>query len=148
MTDGVNLTGVNKISVHSMNTFMNLPHQFPKHIWLFPKMFLPFILKLKFHKFYIWGDLEITNLHPAQEISTDFPATFSCNIFLQDFPELDPDWLAPHHPILNAKFLPITAFLKLVFFPSSLSCKIFPQEFSTKFSCKIFLQDFPELDPD
>ena len=35
--------------------------------------------------------------------------------FLQDFParfpELDPDWLAPHHPIPNAKFPPITALL-------------------------------------
>ena len=31
MTDGVNPTGVNKISVHSMNTFMNLSHKFPKH---------------------------------------------------------------------------------------------------------------------
>ena len=26
-------------------------------------------------------------------------------------PKLDPDWLAPHHPIANAKFTPITAFL-------------------------------------
>ena len=40
-----------------------------------------------------------------------FPARFSCKNFLQDFPELDPDWLAPHHPILNAKFPPITALL-------------------------------------
>ena len=29
--------------------------------------------------------------------------------FPQDFPKLDPDWLAPHHPIPNAKFPPITA---------------------------------------
>ena len=61
-------------------------------------------------------------------------------------------WLAPHHPILNAKFPPITAFLKLAFshssfshqnfrqdFPARISRKIFPQEFSHK----IFLEDFP-----
>ena len=41
----------------------------------------------------------------------DFPARISRKIFPQDFPELDPDWLAPHHPILNAKFPPITALL-------------------------------------
>ena len=40
----------------------------------------------------------------------DFLATIFHNIFLQDFPELDPDWLAPHHPIPNAKFPQITAF--------------------------------------
>ena len=41
----------------------------------------------------------------------DFPTRFSHKIFPQDFPKLDPDWLAPHHPIPNAKFLPITALL-------------------------------------
>ena len=41
----------------------------------------------------------------------DFPARISRKSFPQDFPELDPDWLAPHHPILNAKFPPITALL-------------------------------------
>ena len=41
----------------------------------------------------------------------EFPTRFSCKIFPQDFPELDPDWLAPHHPIPNAKFPPITAYL-------------------------------------
>ena len=49
-----------------------------------------------------------------------FPATISRNNFPQDFPatisrkifaELDPDWLAPHHPIPNAKFPPITGLL-------------------------------------
>ena len=85
-----------------------------------------------------------------------FPATISCNNFPQqfparishknfpqDFPELDPDWLAPHHPIPNAKFPPITAFLKLAFspppFPARISHKIFPQDFPTRFSHKIFL---------
>ena len=81
---------------------------------------------------------------------------------LQDFPKLDPDWLAPHHPIPNAKFPPITAFLKLAFsppppqdFPTRISHKIFPQDFParfshrfpkdfpTRFSHKIFPQDFP-----
>ena len=80
-----------------------------------------------------------------------FPARFShkvsCKIFPQDFPELDPDWLAPHHPIPNAKFPPITAFLKLAFSPppcpSIFSCKIFLQEFPAIFSHKNFLQVFP-----
>ena len=62
--------------------------------------------------------------------SQEFPARISHKIFPQDFPELDPDWLAPHHPIPNAKFLPITAFLKLAFSPppcpARFSCKIFP----------------------
>ena len=35
----------------------------------------------------------------------------SLKIFPQDFPELDPDWLASHHPIPSAKFPPITALL-------------------------------------
>ena len=77
----------------------------------------------------------------------EFPARFSRNNFPQDFPELDTDWLSPHHPILNAKFPPITAFLKLAFspppFPTTISCKIFPQEFPGTISCKIFPQQFP-----
>ena len=56
-----------------------------------------------------------------------FPTRFSCNNFPQDFPKLDPDWLAPHHPIPNAKFPSITAFLKLAFSPSP-----FPTRFSNK----------------
>ena len=76
-----------------------------------------------------------------------FPARFSCKICLQDFPELDPDWLAPHHPIPNAKFSPITGFLKLAFstppFTTRFSHKNFPQQFPARFSCNNFLQDFP-----
>ena len=64
----------------------------------------------------------------------DFPTRFSRKIFPQDFPELDPDWLALHHPIPNATFSPITAFLKLAF-----SHLPVPQHFPTRFSCKIFL---------
>ena len=45
-------------------------------------------------------------------IPQEFPTRFSCKIFPQDFPKLDPDWLSPHHPIPNAKFPPITALLK------------------------------------
>ena len=67
----------------------------------------------------------------------EFPARFSHKIFPQDFPELDPDWLAPHHPIPNAKFPPITAFLKMAFssppFPARISRKIFPQDFFARF---------------
>ena len=85
-----------------------------------------------------------------QDFPQDFPARFptrfsrkishkiSHKIFPQDFPKLDPHWLAPHHPIPNAKFPPITAFLKLAFspppFPTTISHKIFPQDFP---------QDFP-----
>ena len=79
-----------------------------------------------------------------------FPATISHNNFPQDFPELDPHWLAPHHPIPNAKFPPITAFLKLAFsppFPARFSHKNFPQDFPTRIFQKIFSQDFPQLDP-
>ena len=86
-----------------------------------------------------------------QDFPQDLPTRFSRKIFPQDFParfsELDPDWLAPHHPIPNAKFPLITAFLKLAFspppFPTRISRKIVPQEFPTRFSCKIFPQDFP-----
>ena len=59
--------------------------------------------------------------------------------------------MAPHHPIPNGKFPPITAFLKLAFspppfpqeFPTRISRKIFPQEFPARFFCKNFPQDFP-----
>ena len=81
-----------------------------------------------------------------QDFPARFPARFSHKIFLQDFPKLDPDWLAPHHPIPNAKFPPITAFLKLAFspppYPTRFSRKNFPKDFPTRFSHKIFLQDF------
>ena len=77
----------------------------------------------------------------------DFPMRFSCKIFPQDFPKLDPDWLAPHHPIPNAKFPLITAFLKLAFFPppcpTRFSHKNFSQVFPATISCNNFLQDFP-----
>ena len=46
-----------------------------------------------------------------QDFPQDFPARISHKIFLQDFPELDPDWLAPHHPNPNAKFSSITALI-------------------------------------
>ena len=67
----------------------------------------------------------------------EFPARFSRKIFPQDFPKLDPDWLAPHHPIPNAEFPPITAFLKLAF------PLLVPQDFPARFSHKNFPQDFP-----
>ena len=73
----------------------------------------------------------------------EFPTRISHKIFPQEFPELHPDWLTPHHPIPNAKFPPITAFLKLVF-----PLLLVLQEFPTRISHKIFPQDFPELDPD
>ena len=82
-----------------------------------------------------------------QHFPQDFPATISCKIFPQDFPKLDPHWLAPHHPIPNAKFPLITAFLKLVFspppFPTRFSRKNFLQDFLATMSRNNFLQDFP-----
>ena len=77
----------------------------------------------------------------------EFQARFSHKIFPQDFPKLDPDWLAPHLPILNAKFPPITAFLKFSSSPSPCPARFshknflqeFPQEFPTRFSRKNFL---------
>ena len=86
----------------------------------------------------------------------NFPARFSHKIFLQEFStrfsKLDPDWLASHHAILNAKFPPITAFIKLAFSPppcpARISRKIFPQDLPARIFRKIFPQDFLELDPD
>ena len=60
-------------------------------------------------------------------VLSDFPARFSCKIFPQDFPELDPDWLAPHHPIPNAKFPPITALLNMPIYHKS--AKVSPPPF-------------------
>ena len=95
--------------------------------------------------FLLYSNLIYINLHmgwlgdnQSASSSRNFP-----EIFPQDFPEMDPDWLAPHHSIPNTKFPPITAFLKLAFFPSSLSCKSFPQDFPTRFSHKIFPKEFP-----
>ena len=87
-------------------------------------------------------------LFPLLFVPQEFHARFSRKNFPQDFhpfffPEHDPDWLAPYHPIPNAKFPPITAFLKLAFSPppcsTRISRKIFQQEFPSRFSCKIFL---------
>ena len=57
----------------------------------------------------------------------DFPTRISHKIFPQDFPKLDTDWLAPHHPIPNAKFPPITALLNMATYHKS--AKVFPPPF-------------------
>ena len=51
--------------------------------------------------------------HFPQEFLAEFPTRISrkSKIFPQDFPKLNPHWLAPHQPIPNAKFPPITALL-------------------------------------
>ena len=58
-------------------------------------------------------------------------AKFTRKIFPQDFParfhELDPDWLAPHQPIPNAKFPPITALLNIPTYHKS--AKVSPPPF-------------------
>ena len=102
---------------------------------------------------YVGGFLPFLDpLHTIKTFSQDFPREFPARFSPQDFPQLDPDWLAPHHSIPNTKFPPITAFLKLAFSPppcpARFSCKIFLQDFPARISCKIFPQDFPELDPD
>ena len=48
---------------------------------------------------------------PARFSHKNFPQDFPTRISHKIFPKLDPDWLAPHHPIPNAKFPPITALL-------------------------------------
>ena len=60
----------------------------------------------------------------------DFPTRFSCKIFPQDFHKLDPDWLAPHHPIPNAKFPPMTALLNMPTYHKS--AKVSPPPFPKK----------------
>ena len=61
----------------------------------------------------------------------DFLARFSCKNFPQDFPQdfpkLDPDWLAPNHPIPNAKCPPITALLNMPTYHKS--AKVSPPPF-------------------
>ena len=66
-------------------------------------------------------------LFPLLPVLQDFPTRFSRKNFLQDFPELDPDWLAPHHPIPNAKFPPITALLNMPTYHKS--AKVSPPPF-------------------
>ena len=52
---------------------------------------------------------------------------FPLHLVTQDFPELDPDWLAPHLPIPNTKFPPITALLNMPTYHKS--AKVFPPPF-------------------
>ena len=66
---------------------------------------------------------------PLLPVPQDIPAIISHEIFPQDFPELDPDWLAPHHPIPNVKFPPITALVNMPTYHKSakVSTQPFPQ---------------------
>ena len=57
----------------------------------------------------------------------DFSTKITCKIFPQDFSELDPDCLAPNHPIQNAKFPPITALLNMPTYHKSV--KVSPPPF-------------------
>ena len=119
----------------------NFPQDFPQD---FPATFSRKILPQDF-------PTRFSRKISLQDFLQDFPATISCKIFRkffpQVFPKLDPDWLAPHHPISNAKFPPITAFLKLAFspppFPARFSCNNFRQDLPATISGKIFPQDFP-----
>ena len=147
----------------------NFPQDFPAKIShkIFPQQFPARFSRNIFLSWILIGWLPITLfqmlsfhqslaflnwLFPLLYFPQDFLARISHKNFLQDFPELGPDWMAPHHPIPKAKFPPITAFLKLAFSPPPFSTRFsrknFPQDFPTTISRKIFLQDFPELDPD
>ena len=66
-------------------------------------------------------------LFPLLPVPQDFPARFSHKNFPQDFQKLDPDWLAPHHPIPNAKFPSITALLNMPTYHKS--AKVSPPPF-------------------
>ena len=146
----------------------NFPQEFPATIYhkVFPQDFHATISRKISCKIFLQ---EFPARLSCKNFQQTFPARFSCKIFPQkfparishknfpqdfpqDFPKLDPDWLAPYHPIPNAKFPPITAFLKLAFSPppfsTRFSCKNFPQDFPTRISHKIFPQKFPALDPD
>ena len=111
---------------------LNFHQSLPFLNWLFPSSLS--------HKIFLQ---DFPTRFSRKNFPQEFPARISHKIFPQDFPELDPDWLTPHHPIPNAKFPPITAFLKLAYSlppcPSRISHKIFPQEFPARFSHKIFL---------
>ena len=93
----------------------NFPQKFPatisRKIFLqeFPTIFSP----QHFPSWILIGWLPIT-LFQMQNFHQSLPFLnwlFPLLHFPQDFPELDPDWLAPHHPIPSAKFPPITALL-------------------------------------
>ena len=141
----------------------NFPHNFPARFSRknFPQDFPTRISRKIFPSWILIGWLPITlfqmlNFHQSlpflnwlfpcslshKNFPQELPTRISRKIFPQDFPKLDPDWLAPHHPIPNAKFPPITAFLKLAFCPppcpTRIYCKNFPQDFPAKFSHKIF----------
>ena len=120
------------LNFHQSLSFLN---------WLFPLLHFPQKFPARISRKII--PQEFPARFSRNNFPQDFPATISRKIFPQDFPELDTDWLAPHHPIPNAKFPPITVFLKLALFPISHSYKIFPQDFPARISRKIFPQEFP-----
>ena len=115
---------------------LNFHQSLPFLNWLFPLLHFPqdFPTRISHKNF----PQDFPARFSRKIFLQQFPTRFSRKIFPQDFPELDPDCLAPHHPIPNAKFPPITAFLKLVFsplpFPTRISRKNFLQDFPTKFS--------------
>ena len=55
----------------------------------------------------------------CRKIPARFFPRFSCKIFPQEFSKLNPDWLAPDHPIPNAKIPPITALLNMPIYHKS-----------------------------
>ena len=109
----------------------HFPQEFPTRFSC--KIFLSWILigwlpitlfqMLNFHQ-----SLPFLNwLFPLLPVPQHFPARFSHKIFSQDFPEQDLVWLAPHHPIPNATFPPITALLNMPTYHKS--AKVSPPPF-------------------
>ena len=108
-------------------SYKNFPQDFPEldPDWLAPHHPMPYakfppitaFLKLAFSPppFPTSISQKIHNNSPQQFPRNNFPqeflARFFHKIFPQEFPKLDPDCLAPHHPIPNAKFPLITALL-------------------------------------
>ena len=101
------------LNFHQSLPFLNwlfllnpVPQDFPARIshkifpQEFPARFSHKIFPQEFHA-----------LFSQKNFPQDFPARISRKIFMQYFHKLDPDSLAPHHSIPNAKFPPITALL-------------------------------------
>ena len=86
------------LNFHQSLSFLN---------WLFPLLHFPqeFPTRIS-HKIF---PQQFPARFSCNNFPQEFPARFFHNNFPQDFPKLDTDWLAPHHPIPNAKFPPITA---------------------------------------
>ena len=100
--------------LHTIKTFSTFPTTFPTAFPVeFPTRISHKDFPQEFHARFSHKDFpqDFPARISRKIFLQEFPARFSCKDFPQDFPKLDPDWLASHHPIINAKFPPITALL-------------------------------------